>query len=163
MPQLDITTYFSQIFWLILSFVLLFILLSKIFLPKLASILELRADKIAKNLEAAHIAKNEAVILKQQYELLLKESALKREAEISEARLEITKMFDQHLKEQEKEQDMLLKQAQEKIDGFVKNSAKEIEEISTLASKELLAKLGLENISDEGITSIIMEKLKKEK
>ena len=53
LPQLNITTFPSQIFWLVVTLVVLFLLLSKVALPRIASVLEERADAIADDLDAA--------------------------------------------------------------------------------------------------------------
>lgn len=46
MPQLDFTTYFSQLFWLFFSFSGLYIFASCLFLPRLNSVLEQRKNLI---------------------------------------------------------------------------------------------------------------------
>ena len=53
MPQLEVSTYISQIFWLIVSFGLLYYLLSRKALPKVAEILETRADRVRSDLDEA--------------------------------------------------------------------------------------------------------------
>jgi F-type H+-transporting ATPase subunit b len=59
MPQLDFTTPFtlSQVVWGAIIFVVLYILLSRTGLPMVASVLEERAAKIAKDLDEARAAK----------------------------------------------------------------------------------------------------------
>ena len=46
MPQLDLSTFASQAFWMVLSFCLLWILLSIFVTPKIADVLEQRKRKI---------------------------------------------------------------------------------------------------------------------
>jgi F-type H+-transporting ATPase subunit b len=62
MPQLDfnnpLTT--SQVIWGTLIFIVLYILLSRVGLPKVADVLEERAGHIARDLESAHAAKARA-------------------------------------------------------------------------------------------------------
>ena len=53
MPQLNPEFWVSQIFWLIVSFGSLFIVLSKIVLPKISSNLESRKSQILENIEIA--------------------------------------------------------------------------------------------------------------
>lgn len=47
LPQLDIATYPSQVFWLVIAFVILYLLLDRVFLPKLGNTIEERNDRIA--------------------------------------------------------------------------------------------------------------------
>ena len=51
MPQLNPEFWFSQIFWLIITFGIMFILLSKFVLPKISENLELRKAQISENIE----------------------------------------------------------------------------------------------------------------
>ena len=53
MPQLDPEFWISQIFWLVLTFGFLYIVLSKLILPKISANLELRKSQIQENIEAA--------------------------------------------------------------------------------------------------------------
>ena len=53
MPQLDPEFWISQIFWLTITFGILYLVLSKFILPKISSNLELRKSKIQENIEAA--------------------------------------------------------------------------------------------------------------
>ena len=53
MPQLNPEFWISQIFWLIISFGILFIVLSKFILPKIRNNIELRKSEILDNIETA--------------------------------------------------------------------------------------------------------------
>ena len=53
MPQLDPEFWISQIFWLILTFGILFIVLSKFILPNISTNLENRKSQILDNIETA--------------------------------------------------------------------------------------------------------------
>jgi len=60
MPQLDAYWYASQIFWLLVMFSLLYWLLSRRALPRVAEILEARQDRIAADLDQAQRLRGEA-------------------------------------------------------------------------------------------------------
>jgi F-type H+-transporting ATPase subunit b len=61
MPQLEqISTYFSQVLWLAITFIALFAFLRAIALPKIAEVMDVRARRIADALEAASRLKSEA-------------------------------------------------------------------------------------------------------
>ena len=53
MPQLNPEFWISQIFWLTLTFGILYVVLSKLILPKISANLELRKSQIQENIEAA--------------------------------------------------------------------------------------------------------------
>jgi F-type H+-transporting ATPase subunit b len=62
MPQLDFANplTISQVVWLAIIFLVLYLLLSRWALPQVASVLEMRANRIQADLEAAHAAKAQA-------------------------------------------------------------------------------------------------------
>lgn len=60
LPQMDVSTYASQIFWLLIAFGLLYLLLSRVFLPRLGAVLEERRDRIADDLDTAATLRSEA-------------------------------------------------------------------------------------------------------
>jgi F-type H+-transporting ATPase subunit b len=60
MPQLEVSTYASQIFWLIVAFSTLYWLLSRKALPRVAEILEARQDRMAADLDQAQRLRSEA-------------------------------------------------------------------------------------------------------
>lgn len=67
MPQLDPTYYASQLFWLLVAGGLMFALMSKVALPRVAAILELRDAQVRKDLEKAAKLKLEAEEIKLSY------------------------------------------------------------------------------------------------
>jgi len=59
-PQLDVSTFSSQIFWLIICFSVLYYLLSRRALPRVSEILEARQDRIAADLDHAQRIRRDA-------------------------------------------------------------------------------------------------------
>lgn len=94
LPQLDITTFPSQIFWLIVTLVALFWLMSKIALPRIASVLEERADAIADDLDKAEEFKRKAEEAEAAYNQALADARAKAHAIAAETRAEIQKDVD---------------------------------------------------------------------
>ena len=53
MPQLDISTFSNQIFWLVITLVIIYFVLSKIALPRIASVLSDRQMTISNDIARA--------------------------------------------------------------------------------------------------------------
>ncbi|MFN4057949.1 MAG: F0F1 ATP synthase subunit B' [Roseinatronobacter sp.] len=53
MPQLDVTTFSNQIFWLVVSIVVLYFILSRVALPRIAAVLADRRGTITSDVAAA--------------------------------------------------------------------------------------------------------------
>ena len=71
MPQLDPTYWASQAFWLVLIFTILYISLSKFYLPKIKDNLDNRENKIKEDLENANKFKEESEAKLREYDLIL--------------------------------------------------------------------------------------------
>lgn len=141
MPQLDISTFLPQLFWLLISFSLLYFLLSKFCLPKLNSVLDQREARIDDNLHAAKLAKEEARKLKQEYELIIAKATKEKDALFSEASKEISELMDKKMHELETELQHLSEQSEEKLKNFKQKANLEICKISEEIALDIIKKL----------------------
>ena len=60
LPQLDISTFASQLFWLLISFVILYTVISRVAAPKIGGVIQDRANRIKGDLETAAKAKRDS-------------------------------------------------------------------------------------------------------
>ena len=94
LPQLNFETWPSQIFWLIVALIVLYYLMSRIALPRIASVLEERADAIAGDLDRAEELKRKAEEAERAYKQALADARAKAQAIAAETRAEIQKEID---------------------------------------------------------------------
>ncbi len=59
MPQFNPEFYPSQLFWLAISFVVLYLLMSRVALPRIGEVIEERRDRIQRDIDSAEKAKRE--------------------------------------------------------------------------------------------------------
>ena len=78
MPQLNPEFWISQIFWLTLTFGILYIVLSKLILPKISANLELRKSQIQENIEAAEKQREDSESKLKEYDEIILKSKLKQ-------------------------------------------------------------------------------------
>ena len=123
MPQLDPEYWPSQIFWLIIIFFTIYILISKIFIPKIKGSIDMREDKIRKDLE-------EAKTFKEQAELKLKEYNSLMEA----AKLDVKKIISKSRQKLNNDMQIKREEIQKKIDGEISNAEKEIKKLKNDSS-----------------------------
>jgi F-type H+-transporting ATPase subunit b len=71
MPQLDPHSYASQLFWLSVFFILTFLFLRFIGLPRLTAIIDMRASKIDGDINAADILRAQAEAAEVAYETMI--------------------------------------------------------------------------------------------
>ena len=94
LPQLDFTTFPSQIFWLAVTCFVLFQLMNKIALPRIASVLEERADAIADDLDRAEQFKRKAGEAEAAYQQALADARTMAQGIVAETRAAIQKDVD---------------------------------------------------------------------
>lgn len=68
MPQLDTATFLPQLFWLVVCFLTLYGILSRVVLPKITRALETRKTTLEDTIHKASLYRDEAEILLTQYE-----------------------------------------------------------------------------------------------
>lgn len=71
LPQLEIGTFPTQVFWLFVTFAVLYIAMSKVAIPRIADVLEERQERIADDLEKAEKMKADAEEVRANYEQAL--------------------------------------------------------------------------------------------
>ena len=123
MPQLDPEYWPSQVFWLVIIFITIYILISKIFIPKIKGSIDMREDKIRKDLE-------EAKTFKEQAELKLKEYNSLMEA----AKLDVKKIISKSRQKLNDDMQIKREEIQKKIDGEILNAEKEIKKLKNDSS-----------------------------
>ena len=89
MPQLNPEFWVSQIVWLVLTFGLLYIILSKLILPKISNNLETRKSQILENIETAERQREESEKKLKEFEKIILESKLEAKNYFNEARQKI--------------------------------------------------------------------------
>ena len=85
MPQLDLSTFPSQVFWLAVIFVLLYLLMSRVALPRVAALIDARKARIEGDLERAAQMKTEAEAVMAAYERSLADARAQAQATLKEA------------------------------------------------------------------------------
>ena len=112
MPQIEVSTFASQIFWLILCFATLYYLLSRKALPRVSEILEARQDRIAADLDHAQRLRRDAEKTLESYQqamakaqdeahALLAEVQNRLQAEAAARQAEINRQLAEQLAEAE--------------------------------------------------------------
>ena len=125
LPQLDIETYASQIFWLTVTFLVLYFLVAKIAMPRIAEVLEGRQERIEDDLDKAETLKKEAYLVRVEYEKAL--SSAREEAH------EATRRAQEEIAKHGAEVEAL---ANQKVVNMLKDAEDRIEAARTEASSD---------------------------
>ena len=141
MPQLAFETFPSQIIWLFLTFTILYIVMAKIALPKIANALELRRDIIARDLEEAEHFRDESEKAQIKYENSIKEAHNKSNEIIKITKEENSLDFENETKKVEEYNTNKIIEAESEILKAKKNALNQIDSIWINISKAIVEKL----------------------
>ena len=71
MPQLDFSSFGNQIFWLVVTLVVIYVILTRVALPRIADVLAERRESISNDIAAAEDLKLKAVAAEETYDKAL--------------------------------------------------------------------------------------------
>ncbi|MEQ8250539.1 MAG: F0F1 ATP synthase subunit B' [Oceanibaculum nanhaiense] len=85
LPQLDPSNFATQIFWLAVTFIALYLLMSRVALPRVRDVLEERERRITDDLEKAQRLKDESEAVLAEYEKALADARASAQALFAQA------------------------------------------------------------------------------
>ncbi len=98
LPQLNAPDFAPQLFWLAVTFVLLYLIMKKVALPRIGEVIEERRDRIQRDLAAAERLKGETDKALQTYEKALSDARGSASAIARQTRDELTAEVDKERK-----------------------------------------------------------------
>jgi F-type H+-transporting ATPase subunit b len=155
MPQLNPEFWISQIFWLTLTFGILYVVLSKLILPKISGNLELRKSQIQENIEAAEKQRKNSESKFKEYDEIILKSKIKAKNIFKNARDKIIKDINVKKDALDKQIDEEVKKAEQEIDVLKKNAPEKINKIAIETSSELVKKLIGADVNNSSISAIV--------
>ena len=161
MPQLNPEFWISQIFWLTLTFGILYIVLSKLILPKISSNLELRKSQIQDNIEAADKQRESSETKLKEYENIVLKSKLEAKNILGEAKENALKEINAKKDTLDKQIDEEIKKAEQEISVLKKSAPDKINKIAKETASEILKKLIGAEINNSSISAIVDDMSKK--
>tara|TARA_Y100000816_G_scaffold249488_1_gene199068 strand:+ start:152 stop:742 length:591 start_codon:yes stop_codon:yes gene_type:complete len=161
MPQLNPEFWISQIFWLTLVFGILYIVLSKLILPRISSNLELRKSQIQENIEAADKQREDSEIKLKEYDNIITKSKLESKNLFNETREKTLKAINIKRDTLEKQIDDEIKKAEIEISQLRKSAPQKINKIAIETSSEILKNVIGAEINNSSISAIVDDLYKK--
>jgi len=140
-PPMDATTFPSQIFWLVIFFGLLYLLMSKLALPKMAAVLEKRHKTIEGDLAKASALKNETQAAVQAYEKALADARAKAQGIAAETRAKMNAEMEAERAALEKKIGAKTADAEAKIAAAKASAMKDVGEVAAETAAEIVSEL----------------------
>lgn len=161
MPQLDPTYWASQAFWLILTFIVLYISIAKLYLPKIKNNLDDRENKIKDDLDAANKFKDLSELKLKEYEKILENS----KKEVIKIHLDSKNKLDKDIQTKkdmmDKEIETEITKAQQEINELKKNSILDIQNISKDLASNIIENISGDKLNESSIKATVAEVAKK--
>jgi len=163
MPQLNPEFWISQVFWLVLTFGILYLVLSKLVLPKISDNLETRKSQILENIETAEKQREESEDKIKQFEKIILESKIEAKNYFNDRRQKVLENINKKRIALEKDIDDEISAVEEEINKLKNTSGEKITKIAIETSSDLINQLIGEEVNNSSISAIVEDQSRKNK
>ena len=161
MPQLEISTYPSQIFWLVVSFMVLYLIVSRIIIPKISSVIKNRESEIKNNIHISEQLYKDTEIINNEIEKVRQDTETKAREIINNLKEITNKKINQNYEVLKNKLEKKLEKDEQEILKKKKKVLKEINKISLSLSEEIIKKISNDkNLKKNNLKLIIKKNLK---
>jgi F-type H+-transporting ATPase subunit b len=155
MPQLNPEFWVSQIFWLTLTFGILYIVLSKLILPKISNNLETRKSQILENIEAAEKQRENSELKLKEYREIILKGKFEAKNIFNQAREKALKDIYSKKEVLDKQIDDEIGKVEQEIKILQSGAGDKINKIAIETSSELIQKLIGTEVNSSSISAIV--------
>ena len=142
MPQLDFSTVPNQIFWLLVTLVVIYLVLSRVALPRIGGVLAERKGTITNDLAAAEELKQSAVGAEKAYNDALVAARAEAAKIVAAAKADIQKDLDKALAKADAEIAAKSAESEKRIGEIRAGAMEAVTEVARDTAKELVIALG---------------------
>ena len=159
MPQLDFATFPNQIFWLVVTLVVIYLVLSKVALPRIASVLAERQGTITNDIAAAEDLKAKAAEAEAAYEKALADARAEASRIAGEAKAEMQAEVDAAVQKADAEIAARTAEGEARIAEIRAGAAEAIKDVARDTAKEVVGALGVD-IDEKAIEAAVTAQVK---
>ena len=160
MPQLNPEYWASQAFWLIIIFLSIYILIARIFIPKIKSNNDMRESKIRKDQEEAKIFREEAEKKLKAYKDLMESAKVDAKKILSESSQKLNEDIQEKKNKIQKEIEQETRNAEKEIQKFKSESLNKVNTISEEIVSTLVKDIFGEDLNRSSIKATVSQVLK---
>ena len=161
MPQLDPEFWTAQIFWLILIFSSLYLIIWKIFLPKITYSIENRRSRLVNDLDEVQKLKESAEKKLHEYNLIIEQSKKEAKKIIEDGQKKLDLDIENKKKKFNDEIEKELVAIEEEIKVLKKSSVSNINHIATETTAEIIKQIINSEVNKSSVSAIVNEIAKK--
>jgi len=160
MPQLDFATFPNQIFWLVVSIIVLYFIVAKVALPRIGSVIEDRHNAVANDIEQAAEFKRKAEEAEAAYNAALTEARAQAMQIAGEAKAEIKADVDAAIAKADAEIAAKSAESAVRIDEIRASALKSIEEVAGVAANDIVAAIMPSATDEKALKAAVAARLK---
>ncbi len=161
MPQLNPEFWAAQIFWLVLIFSILYLIVWKIFLPKITYSIENRKSRIVNDLDEAQKLKESAEKKLHEYNKIIENSKKEAKKIIEDSRKKLDKDLENKRKKFNEVMEEELKNTDKEIKNLKESSILNISKISAETSAEIIKQIVDTEVNKSNVSAIVDETVKR--
>jgi len=155
MPQLDTKFWFSQFFWLTITFSILFVILSRFILPKISANLETRKSQILENITAAEKKREESELKIKEFKEIVEKTEIEAKNYLNDTKKKLAKNIALKKETLEKELTEEIKKVEIEIQELRGKAPERINKIAVETSADLLQQLIGVEVNSSSISAIV--------
>ena len=155
MPQLNPEFWTAQVFWLILIFSFLYLIIWKIFLPKITYSIENRKSRVVNDLDEAQKLKENAEKKLDEYNEIIKESEKEAKKIIEDSKKKLDRDIEKKKQKFNDEIEKELMIAEKEIKELKKSSISNISNIAAETSSEVIKQIINIEVNKSSVAAIV--------
>lgn len=159
MPQLDFSTFPNQIFWLIVTLVVIYYVLSRIALPRIGAVLAERRGTITNDLAMAEELKLRAQQAEEAYNKALADARAEAHKIIAEAKAEIQEDLNAAIAKADAEIAAKAAESEGRIEEIRESALENVTEVARATAREIVEALG-QSTDAASVESAVAARLK---
>ena len=163
MPQLDPKYWASQSFWLIIIFLSIYLLIGRIFIPKIKNSIDMRESKIRKDLEEAKVFREEAEKKLKSYKELMETAKIDARKILYESNRSLNEEMQEKKNKIQKEIEKEIYNAENEIIKFKNESLEKVNFISEEIVSSLIKEIFGEDLNRSSIKATVSETIKEQR
>ena len=157
MPQLDFSTFGNQIFWLVVTLIVVYLILSRVALPRIAEVLSERRDTISDDIAAAEEFKSKAVAAEEAYNKALFDARSEASKIIENTKSEMKLELDVAIAKADAEIAVKVEEGEKIIDSIRRDALDSVEEVAKETAMALVSTLGVKGDQKAVFTAVASE------
>jgi F-type H+-transporting ATPase subunit b len=159
MPQLDFSTWPNQIFWLLVTLVAIYLILTRVALPRISAVLAERRGTITNDLAAAEELKQKATEAEAAYNLALANARTEAAKIVAAARADIEAGLAKATAKADADIEAKTVVSEQRIAEIKAGALESVTEVAKDTAKELVSVLG-GTVDGRSITAAVSARLK---